>query len=127
MSNRNILDKTLNRVIELQGHICAYCTLPFGSVYKDKKGRERITTVVADHWIPWAVGGDSIGANCIAACDLCNHLKTDHVYDSLQSASRDLLIIRMERGYVTLFVPTVASTADYKEWQREYLEWFGQG
>jgi 5-methylcytosine-specific restriction endonuclease McrA len=124
MSNRTIWEETLIRVIERQGHQCAYCTLPFGSVIYIPKQGEIITTAVADHWIPWAQGGGSIEQNCIAACEPCNRLKNDRIYDDLQSASRDILIRKMKHKHVTMFIPETPSTMDYVAWQSEYLDWY---
>lgn len=122
MFQRIIPNAILERSIQAQGHQCAYCTLPFGSVITHH-GKDRITTAIADHWIPWANGGLSTNENCVASCDVCNGVKSSDHYDSLQSASREIMITRMQKRYVTLFIPTVASTMDYKEWQRQYTRW----
>ena len=133
MSNRTIYESFLLRAIERQGHQCAYCTLPFGSVVYVPKHHNNLTSAevilvaVADHWIPWAIGGDGREDNCVAACEVCNRLKSDNVYDSLQSASRDILIQKMRRGHKTMFIPQTPSTVSYERWQSEYLDWWNNG
>ena len=121
MANRNISRRILDKEIERQNHNCAYCLLPFGSVVTMNRG-EVIQNPVADHFVPFAYGGVHTQRNAIAACQICNNIKRDMIFDSVESASRYVLGVRHDskKKYVTRFIPVTPSSKDPVAWVTEY-------
>jgi len=122
MTSRNFQYDAKRRAAVLQGHHCAYCALPFGTVVS-WKSRDTAQNLVGDHLVPYSMGGDSGRDNLVAACQVCNSLKGDRVFESMEHAARTLLSERYARRIAVLFIPLTAVTDDAAEWSREYSAW----
>lgn len=69
---------------------CIYCTVPFGS-YVKYKGETRATTSHRDHFIAKCQGGEYISNNLVDACNICNQIKTDKIFENGTEAKAYIL------------------------------------
>ncbi len=67
------------------GNGCAYCRMQFGTLVEWGK-RRAVLRLVWDHFIPFIATGDSSDENFRPACQLCNGLKRDRLFQSLEEA-----------------------------------------
>ena len=73
------------------GFACAYCQVVFGSVARRPGHEPAIVRMEVDHIVPVAwTGHENDRENCVAACQICNALKQDDVFDSIINARRHL-------------------------------------
>lgn len=71
-------------LIVKQGGKCFYCRVTFGSVISVGVTR-RVTSVHYDHVIPYAfIAGVNPVGNWVAACGLCNNLKSGRIFTSYE-------------------------------------------
>ena len=83
--NKGLKAHVKRLMIEVQGNKCFYCGRKFGSAYIKKNSPAhtvRFTTVTFDHVQPFVNGGRDTH-NRVAACNLCNAVKSDKVFDNL--------------------------------------------
>ena len=118
---RKFKARDIQRAVEQQGHQCPYCTLPFGTLVSFRG--ETVQTATGDHFAPHSWDGRTDIANLIASCQVCNTLKSDSLYDSVEHARRSLLVARMKRRIESLFIPVTALTDDPEAWNREYMHY----
>lgn len=85
-------------ILEVQGGCCAYCDQRFGSV-QFRGVREFQLRLCWDHWIPWSYGQNNQAANFVAACHVCNALKSSMLFASMDEARTTLASMRAARGY----------------------------
>lgn len=85
--------------LERQNNRCLYCEREFGTVVF-RGLRKRVLKINWDHVVPWAYSQDNRDANFVAACCVCNGLKSSTLYPSLESAQVDLRHKWTEAGYV---------------------------
>ena len=55
--------------------ICQFCEHPYGSTYKDNRGRVIMRRKTGDHIIPLSRGGTNSPDNIQYCCSRCNELK----------------------------------------------------
>jgi len=91
--------KECAEVIDLQGGRCAYCDMQFGG-YVFREGRAIRLKVVFDHFIPYSLTQNNYSHNFVAACHVCNGIKTDKCFADLEEARAHITLQRMEKGYV---------------------------
>lgn len=72
-----------SKILESQGHRCLYCDRRLGSTAW-YKGKEIILRLHWDHVIPYEYGQSNELSNFVAACHVCNHWKSDFVFNSLE-------------------------------------------
>lgn len=85
-------------LLEAQGHRCLYCGHPFGSTVWGDKGSERLK-LNWDHFVPYRVLLSNPAENWIAACHLCNQIKRDREFDSLEEAQTFIALERERLGF----------------------------
>jgi len=77
---------------------CIYCGQPFGAMHwRDKK--LLILTVEWDHDLPFCFSQNNDVSNFVAACQICNGLKSDHLFRGLEDAQAFLAVHRELKGY----------------------------
>ena len=76
-----------------------------------------------DHFVPFSWSGSTVVANLVAACQICNHIKGDRMFEDLNEAQRWILATRSNRTYQVQFVPWRPITADAWGWAAEYASW----
>jgi 5-methylcytosine-specific restriction endonuclease McrA len=85
--------------LESQQHQCFYCERTFGSrVFRGTRG----TTLQInwDHVIPYAYSQNNATLNFVAACHICNGLKSSHLFPTLDAAREFLNSKWRDKGYV---------------------------
>jgi hypothetical protein len=58
--------------------------------------------------------------NCVAACQICNALKQDFIFDSIVNARRTIDRLWVAAGYKIEFIPTRSHFEDPDGWAMEY-------
>lgn len=84
-----------DRVVADQGGLCIYCGLWFGSTVT-RRGKESVLQVHMDHLVPFCWDGNN---NVLAACQVCNGIKHDLIFRTLEEARAMIQIRRDELGY----------------------------
>lgn len=87
--------------LEAQGHRCLYCLRTFGS-FSSRWGRLLRLRVHWDHMVPYAYNQDNRAANFAAACQVCNLLKGDRCFGTIEEARVYLATRRETKGYPPL-------------------------
>lgn len=90
--------KRKKEILEKQDYRCLYCQLRFGSlVYRKSKPIK--LKINWDHKIPWVYSQDNQAANYAAACHICNAIKSDLYFGSVEDAQLYIQQRREEKGY----------------------------
>jgi 5-methylcytosine-specific restriction endonuclease McrA len=85
-------------ILASQDYRCIYCEKAFGSmIYRNDK--PLILKVHWDHDIPYAYSQNNHAWNFVAACQVCNLLKSDFIFRDLEDAQLFLRMKRQEKGY----------------------------
>lgn len=85
----NLSRAVQRRLREQQGERCYYCGRLFGYLYL-KAGELRESTIQYDHVIPFAFSSNNHERNFVAACNLCNLHKSDHIFNDINDLRRYL-------------------------------------
>jgi hypothetical protein len=64
-------------LINAQGNVCLYCGNPFGTTIEYPDGRKTKLRLSWDHFAPYSEFQDSSDGNFVAACHVCNSIKSD--------------------------------------------------
>lgn len=71
-----------------QDNRCIFCHRQFGSlVHRKNPPQTTVLTIHWDHLDPYVRSGNSRPENFAAACQICNLIKTDHIFSSIEDAS----------------------------------------
>lgn len=73
-----------DRILIEQGHACFYCGLSFENTVVIRRGKVESNFIHWDHIIPFVFNGNNEGF--VAACSLCNHRKSDIIFNTLNDA-----------------------------------------
>ncbi len=84
-------------ILEAQGQRCLYCELPFGYTYISRK-RLRVAALEWDHKLPFAYSQNELDENFAAACSLCNSIKADYCFQTLDEARLFISQRKAKRG-----------------------------
>ena len=86
------------QLLEAQDHRCFYCNRMFGSyVWRDGRAIELRTEY--DHVTPYIYSYNNNFDNFVAACQVCNRIKSAYVFDTVEEARIALQAKREEKGY----------------------------
>ena len=72
-------------ILEFQGDRCVYCERLFGSAVI-KEGRLLFLKVTWDHLVPYSFSQNNYAYNFVAACQICNGIKSDLMFATLEEA-----------------------------------------
>jgi 5-methylcytosine-specific restriction endonuclease McrA len=61
---------------------CPYCGNAFGTSYSRRGAWHGWLKPTVDHIVPRSFGGDDTKENLLAICQVCNKLKSDHIFKS---------------------------------------------
>jgi hypothetical protein len=76
--------------LQLQGWACGYCGIPFYSELIDNDLKKiRTLRITWDHFTPW-VFSRSHQTEWVAACQICNGMKSSKIYETVQAVKDDL-------------------------------------
>lgn len=79
-----------------QGGRCIYCGLPFGcTIYRDD--RTVVLRLNWEHIVPWSYDGNK---DVVAACHVCNGIKHDLFFRTIEEATVHIRDRRAQLGYV---------------------------
>jgi len=83
-----------------QGHRCFYCDRSFGTyVFRGASVRPIRLRPEWDHMVPFAYSQNNQMVNFVAACHVCNRLKSDHCFQTIDDAKLYLLRAWETKGY----------------------------
>ncbi|MEW1803247.1 HNH endonuclease signature motif containing protein [Streptomyces virginiae] len=106
------------------GFACAYCEVIFGSVARRPGSEPRIVRMVVEHFTPVSWTGIELDAeNLVAACQICNSIKSAHLFDTVANARRYINRRWVQLGYVIEFIPTRSHFEAPELWAREYARY----
>ena len=87
------------KILNAQDHSCFYCEHTFNThVFRD--GKPKRVVLNWDHFVPWAYSRDNKGFNFVAACSICNQLKSNKVFDTVDQARLYIYEKRRDKGYL---------------------------
>jgi len=85
-------------ILSDQQERCFYCKRRFGSTIW--RGPKRVTLRLNwDHVSPWVYSLSNKDQNFVAACHVCNGIKRDMIFDSVEKALAYIDNRRTEKGY----------------------------
>jgi len=85
-------------ILEKQGNLCFYCNKFFGTLVfrKNKPLRLKINY---DHMIPYSYLQANKNTNFVASCHVCNGIKSDKIFATIEEARGFIEFRRIEKGY----------------------------
>jgi 5-methylcytosine-specific restriction endonuclease McrA len=86
------------KILNDQNYRCFYCEQEFGSI-KKRRDREFVLRIHFDHIVPFAYSQNNHVYNFVAACNVCNLIKSSSIYESLDDAKLKIQNIRQNKGY----------------------------
>jgi len=90
--------KERKRILLVQGNHCLYCNKEFGTPYY-YKNKHYFTKINWDHLVPFSYSREN-KSNFVAACNICNHLKSDLIFETVQEVFYYVEHKRKKKGYV---------------------------
>jgi len=81
-----------------------------------KRAKLSVTVVHYDHAVPFAYLNSNPRWNWVAACNICNLIKGDKMFHSIQEIRMHVLAVRERRRHVLAWVPPVSSEQDPERW-----------
>jgi len=96
--SRRLSAKAKKRILQEQDYRCAYCWKAFGSVVH-RDGKKITLRVNYDHQVPYATVRETKEYNILAACHVCNGLKSDYRFETVDECALFLIDKRGEKGY----------------------------
>lgn len=96
---QKISPKDKKDLLKSQEGRCGYCLYLIGDTIENEKTGKRIKLEMhVDHFIPWSYLSTNKG-ELIASCQLCNLIKSNKVFDSLDSLRVFLKDQRRQQGW----------------------------
>jgi hypothetical protein len=83
--------------LERQAQRCYWCRREFGE-YLVRRGSHCQLRVCWDHFIPFSFTGSCDDIEFVAACQVCNGIKTDHMFDT-EDECRAYIVRRVARRW----------------------------
>jgi len=76
------------KILNEQNYLCIYCGKFFGSLYciEGKLGIKK-TRAEFDHFIAFVYSANNKSENIVAACNICNGLKSDKMFNDLEGVT----------------------------------------
>lgn len=93
------------RILAAQDNRCFYCGLPFGEfVWNGKRHKYVKLHVRYDHFVPWKYSHDSGAHNIVAACQICNSIKSAAYFETEDRARAYVTRRRTDKGYTDILI-----------------------
>ena len=86
------------QILRDQEDRCFYCGQRLNSLHV-RNGKPLFLKLNWDHYIPYAMSQNNYPYNFVAACHVCNGIKSDHVFQTAEEAQLYLLDVRKKKGY----------------------------
>lgn len=77
---------------------CIYCDIRFETP-EYRRGRLAKKSIHIDHMTPYSWDANSDIENLSAACSICNNIKSDFLFNTLDDARNYILLQRQAKGY----------------------------
>ena len=87
-----------DRILRSQDNRCFYCGASFGSI-RFRHGIPLIIKIEWDHQLPFAYSQNNYANNFVASCKVCNGIKSDHIFQTIEEAQVYLAERRKSKGY----------------------------
>lgn len=87
-----------DRIFKIQGNKCLYCGVEYGTPYYYKK-KERYTHINYDHLVPFSYTQSNPKNNWVGACNICNGIKSNKMFDTIEDVLHYVETRRKEKGY----------------------------
>ncbi len=89
------------QIIKSQGSRCIYCMQRLdGAAFNRIRNKAVALRVHIDHFICWKFSRDNSYDNLLAACHICNGIKSDYLFESFLECQNFILHRRAQRGWV---------------------------
>lgn len=82
---RTLTLKERQKQLEGQDYKCFYCERTFGSAVF-RKGRSIKLRIHYDHMVPYSFSQNNKSSNFVAACHICNSIKSDFFFQTVEEA-----------------------------------------
>jgi len=105
-------------ILAEQDNKCLYCDFEFGQVVYRRGFRPYHVLLAWDHFRPYVLTQRSSNAEFVAACRICNGIKTCTIYSDIASAREDIQAKRKAKGY-----PANADESDGWNYSRPWHCW----
>lgn len=87
-----------DRIMIRQEGRCFYCGMLLGEV-RLRNGRPVTLRVNWDHRMPYVFNQNNHAENFVAACQVCNTIKSDKVFRDIEEARTFIALRRRSKGY----------------------------
>jgi hypothetical protein len=112
VTRRRPSSEAVKRIRKIQMGRCLYCELTIGSRVK-RNGKTVALTAQWDHFVPYSYLAQNPEANWVLACQVCNGIKSDRIFKTVEEARLVILQARDAKGY-ELVAETVAKQKQVK-------------
>lgn len=92
------------KLLEMQKHKCFYCDCDLNSSWY-MGGRMKVPrkiTIQYDHVVPWVFSNNDDLDNFVAACNVCNMIKKDRIFPTIDKLREWILWKREDMNYEIL-------------------------
>lgn len=97
---KKLTEARKRKIIGIQNGICIYCDLSFRSpVYRNSKRIKK--SITFDHFVPWSYSQNDDPRNVVAACSICNEIKSWFTFRDLDECRDYIAQQRRNKGYTT--------------------------
>ena len=97
-------DSVIKAMLSLQNNRCFYCGIPFGTPYLHPKQKKiRLTRLCLDHLVPFKYSQNNKEINFVCSCNICNSIKYDLVFQTVEEACDYVRYRRKKIGYEEAF------------------------
>lgn len=91
-------------MLEAQNNKCFYCEICFGEPFLHPRTKKLcFTSVCYDHFVPYSYSQDNRQINFVGACQICNSIKTNLVFNTREEAIDYVKYRRKKKGYEKAF------------------------
>lgn len=90
--------KDKDRILRQQEDQCFYCGARFGSI-RSRHGDPFVIKINWDHQLPYAMSQNNYAYNFVAACQVCNGIKSDRIFQTIDEAKIYLTAKRRQKGF----------------------------
>lgn len=99
---------TQRNLLLRQDNKCRYCGIKFGEIYY-KKDKPKISKIHYDHFIPYSYLRMNPYSNWVAACNECNSIKSNKMFNTMKDILDYIKYHRKRKGieYVDEKLPTL--------------------
>ena len=90
-------------ILSRQDNKCLYCGSEFGTpIWSERHGKVLFTNIHWDHFVPYCYSYNNKRVNFVAACSVCNLIKSSKMFETLTEAKNYILYQRKRKGYASV-------------------------